>query len=305
MSIEVRKPESKDFLRRKKIFKTIFSVRSFDENMEKTNWKNVRKLGSIAYQLKFKEDDVEYIYDKIDNVECLITKPNKIENNNVIYYIHGGGFVAGSAKGSKSYCSMLASHSGSVVVACEYSLAPEHPFPEGFNDCVKVYESLIKKYESIFVIGDSAGGNLSLAVTLKAKEKKIKIPSGVIVHSPVVDLSFSFAKNSDEDDVLVKKNCQVPLKKMYCPNELNLKRYELSPIFGDFKNFPPLFITCAGNETLRNDSEKLYAKSILSNVEAKLIIMENAFHDYVTIGVRSPETKQIFMETIDFIKENS
>ena len=56
---------------------------------------------------------------------------------------------------------------------------------------------------------------------------------------------------------------------------------------------------------LRNDAENLYKKAIDNNIKAKLIIMENAFHDYGTIGVKSPETKQIFLETIDFIKENT
>jgi len=305
MSIEIRKAESKEFLRRKKIFKKIFSVRCFDSEMEKTNWKAVRRLGNIAYQLKAKEDDVEFTIDKIDDVECLITKPNNIKNNNVIYYIHGGGFVAGGVRGSKSFCSMLASYSGSVVVACEYGLAPEHPFPEGFNDCFKVYENIIEKYDAISVVGDSAGGNLALGVTLKAKEKNIKKPSCVILHSPVVDLSLSFEKNTDVDDFIVKISCVEPLKKMYCGNTEKLKTYELSPILGDFEGMPPLFITCAANEMLRNDSENLYKKAIENHIEAKLIIMENAYHDYGTIGVKSPETKQIFLETIDFINKNT
>ena len=304
MSIENREATSPAFLRRRNLYKKIFGIRCFDKDMYKTNWSTVRKVGNMAYQLKHKENDVKYSYQIISNVECLITTPNNIKNNNVIYYIHGGGFVAGGIKGSKSYCSMLASYSGSVVIACEYGLAPEHPFPDGFDDCFAVYEEIVKKYDKLSIVGDSAGGNFVLGVTLKAKEKKIKVPSCVIVHSPVVDLSLSFPKNDDTYDFIVKMSCMVPLKNMYC-KDADTKRIELSPIFGDFKNFPPLYITCASNETLRNDAEALYNKAIENNVKAKLVIMENAYHDYGTIGTSSPETKQIFDETIELIKENT
>ena len=272
--------------------------------MYKTNWKAVRKVGNVAYQLKHKENDVEYSLETINGVECLITSPNEIKNNNVIYYIHGGGFVAGGAIGSKSFCSMLAAYSGSVVVACEYGLAPEHPFPDGFNDCVKVYKEIINRYDKLSIIGDSAGGNLTLGVTLKARELKIKTPSCVIVHSPVVDLSLSFPKSDDTNDFIVKMSCMEPLREMYC-KDADTKRYELSPILGNFKKFPPLYITCASDETLRRDAEELYKKAIKNKVKAKLVIMDNAYHDYGTIGTSSPETKKIFDETIELIKETT
>ena len=302
MSIEKRVANSPEFMRKKNLLKKIFSVRCFDKNMYKTNWKFVRKAGNLAYQLKAKDSDVEYVVDKIKDIKCLITKPDRKLNNDVIYYIHGGGFVSGGAIGSKSYCSMLASRAGCDVIAPEYGLAPENPFPCGFNDCYAVYEEIVKKYDKITVVGDSAGGNLTLGVTLKAKENGIKIPKCVIVHSPVVDLSIAFDKCSDDKDFIVKRSSFEPLKAMYCGDH-DLARYELSPYLGDFTNFPPLFITCAEEETLKYDSEMLYKKAIDNNIKAKLIIMENAFHDYATIGKQSPETKKILDETIDFINE--
>lgn len=301
MCIEKIEITSEEFMKKKKIFKKIFSIRRFDDKVVKTNWKFVRKIGNFAYQFKPKEDDIDFKLDKIENIDVLIASP-KEKNDKAVLYIHGGGFVSGGIKGSKSFCSMLALHTNSVTYACEYRLAPENPFPCGFDDCMTVYRNLINIYSSVTLIGDSAGGNLVLAVALKAKEEKIKLPNLVVAHSPVVDLSVSIKRGNDEKDFIVKNNCFPQLKEIYC-NDNDPKRYEISPYFGDYKNFPKLYITCDENETMYSDSKLLYEKAIEAGVDAKLVVFKNGFHACATIGSKSPETNKVLVEIANILKD--
>ena len=301
MCIEKIEITSEEFMKKKKIFKKIFSIRRFDDKVIKTNWKLVRKIGNFAYQFKSKENDIEFKFDMIDDVNVLVASP-KEKNDKAILYIHGGGFVSGGIKGSKSFCSMLASYTNSVVYACEYSLAPEKPFPYGFNDCVNVYKKLVNLYSSVTLIGDSAGGNLVLAVALKAKEDKIKMPNLVVAHSPVVDLSMTIKRGNDEKDFIVKNSCFPQLKEIYC-GDSDPKRYEISPYFGDYNNYSKLYITCDEDETMFNDAKLLYDKAIAASVDAKLVIFKNGFHACATIGTKSPETNKVLEEIANILKD--
>lgn len=207
-----------------------------------------------------KEKGVKYKKIKLGNIKAIVSEYGQTSSENIILYIHGGGFVSGSAASSKGYCSMLAKYSGYKVIAIDYALSPKYAFPNGFNDCYNAFNEILKLHPNakITLVGESAGASLCLSVALKAKSTK-KI-SCVLVHSPFVDFTDSLDRTEHKiNDFTVKQGCLKPLNQIYVAGNKADNPF-ISPIFGDFSGFPPTFITCDYNETLYADSKALYDK---------------------------------------------
>lgn len=307
MSIEIREANSHEIKKHIKVVKKMTGNMGFNENMTKVNWKSVRLFSNIGYMFMPKEKGVKYNKLIINGVNGIIVIPNNIENNkDYILYIHGGGFVSGSAKGTKGYCSMLAKNSRCRVITIDYSLAPEKPYPNGLNDVYNYYLGLKEKCPNcnIALIGESGGANLCLATTIRLINNDEPIPSAIVVHSPIIDLTGSLERNYEIDDFTVNESAFKPLQKIYGNNQ-DIQNPEISPInFDHYEKFPPIFITCDYNETLRADAEELYNLCLENKVYSKLIMMKGTFHSFGSIGSSSPETKQILEENCEFINDN-
>lgn len=218
-------------------------------------------------------------------------------------YIHGGGFVSGSASSSKGYSSMLAKYSGCKVIAVNYSLAPEYAFPKGFDDCYNAFCEIVRLNPEarITLVGESAGANLCLALALKVK--KMDKVSCVLVHSPIVDFTGSLDRTEHKvDDFTVKEGCLKPLNQIYIADNEADNPY-ISPLFGDFNEFPPTYITCDYNETLYADAKALYEKCEQCGVDVELVEVKGTFHAFATIGTGTPETQQILEDNIAFMSK--
>lgn len=301
MSIQIREAKSEEMKNNIRTVQQMTKGMGFDENMGKVNWSFVRIISNFGYQFMPKEKGVSFKKIKLGNTKAIVTECNIIKENNIIMYIHGGGFVSGSASSSKGYCSMLARYSNYRVIAVNYALAPEHPFPKGFNDCYNAFYEITKLYPKakITLVGESAGANLCLALAHKVKNTD-KIAC-VLVHSPIIDFTASLDRTAHRiDDFTVKEGCLKPLNEIYV-SDGNADNPFISPLFGDFSKFPPTFITCDYNETLYADAKALYDKCVQAQIDAELIEVKGAFHAFATIGTGTPETKQILEENIEFI----
>lgn len=307
MSIEIREAKSEEIKKHINTVKKMTGNMGFNENMKSVNWKAVRFFSNIGYMFMPKEKDVKYEKMDINGIKGILVTPNDLKNNkDYIVYVHGGGFVAGSAKGTKGYCSMLAVYSKCRVITIDYSLAPEKPYPYGLNDVYNYYLGLLEKFSdaNIALIGESGGANLCLATTVRLINNNKKIPSCIIVNSPVTDLTGMLKRTYNIDDFTIHEGAVKPIQEMYGTNN-NLKNPEISPVFFEhFEKFPPVYITCDYNEVLRADAEDLYNKCIAKNIDTKLVMMKNSFHAFAAIGASCPETKQILEENCDFINKN-
>lgn len=303
MSIQIR--EAKSIVMKKNIRTVQHMAKGmgFDENMGKVNWSFVRVISNFGYQFMPKEKGVKYKKMRLGDTKAIVSEYGLISNKNIIMYIHGGGFVSGSAASSKGYSSMLAKYSGCKVIAVNYSLAPEHAFPKGFDDCYNAFCEVIRLYPEakITLVGESAGANLCLALALKVKEMD-KVAC-VLVHSPIVDFTGSLDRTEHKvDDFTVKEGCLKPLNQIYVADNEADNPY-ISPLFGDFNGFPPTYITCDYNETLYADAKALYDKLEQSKVNVELVEVKGTFHAFATIGTGTPETKQILEENMAFMKK--
>lgn len=306
MAVVARDATSKEMRKNKKLVEKISGFLGFDENLDKVNIKRMRKMYDLSFSFLPREKEVFYKKGSFGGISCQITLPKVCKDNHILMYIHGGGFVTGSAAASKGYTSMLATYSGRQVIAPEYRKAPENPFPAGVNDCFEVYKGILEEYPEsrIILLGDSAGGNLALVTTLQAIDEGVKKPACVIAHSPVVDFSGIVERTGRTiKDAIVKVGCEEPMHHMYV-GKADTKNPYVSPILGDYKEFPPIYITCDYNETLNRDSHALYQKVIDANVEATLVEVKNAYHAFGALAMSTPEMRQICRETIELIEKS-
>ena len=105
-------------------------------------------------------------------VLCRLYQPKPSKDLPVMLYLHGGGYVLGGLESHDDVCAEISDGADIAVVGVNYRLAPEHPFPAAFNDAWAVLQHLSGRYDKIIVGGDSAGGNLSAAVALKARDEE-------------------------------------------------------------------------------------------------------------------------------------
>lgn len=304
MGIESRKAKSMQMFFGKLAPRALSAFICFDESISARNWPFWRKFNDALRVFMPRCLDVDWKMKKIEGVDCLVLTPHRIRNQNIIYYIHGGGFVNGSARSTGSYGTMLAHYSGCRVISCDYSLAPEHPYPAGLNDCVAVYKGIQKEYGGrIALVGESAGGNLVLSTAFKVMDDGLEKPASVSAHSPMIDLSMTI-KREDHiiKDFTVKQGCLPALKKIYGDGKSG--DVYCSPYFGNYKDFPPLFISCDENEMLETDSQKLYEKAVKAGVETYMIKISGAFHAFAVMGSLSPESKYVLRKNVSFIKES-
>lgn len=178
-----------------------------------------------------------------------------------ILYCHGGGYTSGSFRYARSITNKLASSASMDVLAFDYRLAPEHPYPAALEDALAAWDHLMYcgyGARDIIIAGDSAGGNLALALTLRLKEQGRMMPKGLILFSPWTDLTGSgrsYTEKADCDPILSHEYLEQCVRS-YAP-EMDLKDPHLSPLFADFADFPPVCVQVGTHEILLSDSQRL------------------------------------------------
>ena len=200
----------------------------------------------------------------------------------VVLYCHGGGYSTGSCVYARTLTGKLASSTSMDVLSFDYRLAPEHPYPAATQDALRVWDYLMLLgygARDIILAGDSAGGNLALSLMLRLKAEGRLLPRGVILMSPWTDLTSSGKSHSTRADIDPVLNAAY-LQEMvtnYAKGQELTDPY-ISPLFGDYEGFPPVYIQVGNNEVLLDDSVMLYKKLLKANVSVKLDVFKGMWH---------------------------
>lgn len=242
---------------------------------------------------------------KIDSVETEFVSWKSNPTDIIIYYIHGGGFVAGSSRQRRNFTGYVAKKMGFNVISVDYRLAPETPFPGGAEDCLKVYRKLLEDYapEKIAFMGESAGGNLVLATALMAKDQNLPLPGCIITASPTVQYSRelpSYKMNADTDCMITNLSEEVKDVYFQSKDRTVFENPYGAPLYGDFHGFPPVFINVSKSEALKDDAYLLNEKLQDQGVITKLLERENVMHAYL-IQAMLPEARRDLKEVRTFL----
>lgn len=201
----------------------------------------------------------------------------------VILYCHGGGYSTGSCLYGRTLTSKLAAAASIDVLGFDYRLAPEHPYPAALEDAMKAWDYLMLLgygARDVILAGDSAGGNLALVLALKLKAEGRFLPRGLVLMSPWTDLTASgrsYRTKAEVDPVLDAEYID-RMTKAYIPEGENLENPLISPLFGDFEGFPPVYIQVGENEILLSDAMELHKKLQKAGVPAKIDRFKGMWH---------------------------
>jgi monoterpene epsilon-lactone hydrolase len=219
----------------------------------------------------------------LDGMEAAWVRPHRgHDRRRCILYCHGGGYTSGNLGYSRILASKLAHITGYEVLAFEYRLAPEHPFPAAPDDAMKAWDYLMHLgygARDVVVAGDSAGGNLALVLTHRLKGEGRRLPGALILMSPWTDLTASGKSYRErvELDPVLTLNYIHAVREAYARGQ-DWSAPLLSPMFGDLSAFPPTLIQAGTNEILLSDSIRLRDRMIQAAVPCRLEVWTDLWH---------------------------
>lgn len=250
---------------------------------------------------------------KIERVESPVKgewiSPSKFSREGpVVYYLHGGGYISGSAKSCRPITATLARHLRTRVFGLDYRLAPESRFPAGLDDAVVGYRWLLAsgiEPKSIAVVGDSAGGGMTLALALRLRDAREPLPACLVCLSPWTDMtgnSESLTTNSERDSMFVAEDIE-RYANVYLGDQ-SRENPLASPLLADLSGLPPLLIQVGRDEVLLDDARNVHAKVQAAGGSSTLHIYEKVPHGWHYGASFVPETGEALREVATFIDRN-
>lgn len=221
-----------------------------------------------------------------------------------VLYLHGGGYVLGSPATHFGMAGRLALASGCEVFVIDYRLAPEHPAPAALEDALSAWSALCRTHAAVALAGDSAGGGLSLALAVAARDAGLPPPKALALISPWVDLSLSgdSMQPGAVDDPLLSRAWLTWAAAQYA-GSCALDDPRLSPLFASLAGLPPTLIHTGSDEVLLSDTHRLAAALGKSGVPVDVSIYEGLWHDFQLQGGVMPEADESLHSLGRFLRD--
>jgi len=212
----------------------------------------------------------------------------------VLFLLHGGSFAFRFPNTHAGFAARLCRRLGARALIPDYRLAPEHPFPAGLDDCQAAYRWLLASgYDprDVVFVGDSAGGNLALGTVQRALRAGEPLPACAVLLSPAVDCTLTSPSmvDNEELDPMMHLSSLLVLRRHYVPSPQMHTHPEVSPVFADFKGYPPLFLQAGSTEMLRDEAIRTAEKANAAGVDVELELW--------------PETPHVF-QIVSFLPES-
>jgi len=233
--------------------------------------------------------------------------PRDAPRDRCLLYLHGGAWCMGSPRTHRGLVADLARGARVRALSVDYRLAPEHPYPAGLDDCVAAYGWLLERRvdpSRIVVAGDSAGGNLALALLLRLRDAGIPLPAGAVLLSAATDLALT-------GDSHMTRKAVDPYFANVGPNALieeyvgvhDVREPYISPLYADLRGLPPLLIHVGDHEVLLDDSVRLGERAVAAGVDARTVVWPGMMHVFQMFAPFLPEARRANREIAEFVRD--
>lgn len=244
----------------------------------------------------------------------IFKKVSNIDNPKLIIFIHGGGWVTGSVDSYTNTCIELSNRTKRIVIAIDYRLAPEYPYPCGFNDCYESIKLIMKNLKTlnltekdVCLMGDSAGGNLVAAISLKARDTKdFNIKNQILLYPALQtdysnDTKYKSVIENGKDYLLTQKQLQEYIALYIADPRLKNDPY-VAPLKAKHLFFQPrsLIIT-ANNDPLRDEGKRYANRLKLYFNSVKYYNIEDAIHGFLSQPIGKKNRIDAYNKIIDFL----
>jgi monoterpene epsilon-lactone hydrolase len=224
-----------------------------------------------------------------------------------VLYLHGGGYVSGGPCHYRHFTWRIADALSATVWVLAYRLAPEHPFPAALEDAAEACACLAgnaSERRRLFVMGDSAGGGLTLALLLKLRDEEKSLPRAAIALSPWTDLALtgpSLKANASADPMLNPSHLP-DIARLYLAG-CDPRAPYASPLYGDAAHLPPVLIQVGSDESLRDDAVRMAEKLARYNSRSRLEVWPRMPHCWQLCVPVLPEARRAIKQIASFVAE--
>jgi acetyl esterase/lipase len=276
-------------------------------NIKKQNnkiWSNVTKLlseTSTAPKWIFKKYDVTTSTIGIHTTWFLKPKTNAIKKH--LLYLHGGAYVQGLSFRHWGFVAKFIEATNCTIVIPDYPLAPKYTAINVTHFALTLYKQMlhITSTENIIIMGDSAGGGLSLSLAQLIRNENLPQPSNIILLSPWLDVSMSNPNINvaiERNDPLLGKEGLISAGKFYT-EALDTKNFLASPIYGDVKNLAPITLFIGAKDIFIADCKTFLEKCNNENIKINYWEYTHMLHVWMLLNI--PEAKMVQQEIIKII----
>ena len=238
---------------------------------------------------------------------------NNSSSDRILLFMHGGGYVGGLNNRYRDWAIHHAELAGNAtLLVVDYRIAPKHLYPSALEDAVNAYKGILSagyNPSNMVLMGDSAGGNLSLSLAVYLKDHDIAQPKATVLISPWTYLGNelpSHKNNLEKDKILGTANKALvgEIKDSTYGKGKDKSDPYLSPAYADLEGVSPILIIAGGDELLLDDTALISAHAKASNVKVIEKIYPKMSHDWSILLPELPESKDMDKAIADFIDEN-
>ncbi|MGV9869644.1 alpha/beta hydrolase [Rhodococcus koreensis] len=251
-----------------------------------------RSIFDEWHQPTVEPENVTYREDTVGGVPGIWCLPEGADRSEVLLYTHGGGFAVGSASSHRKLAGHVAKALGSVSFVLDYRRAPEFQHPAQVEDGVAAFDALVASGiapGNITTIGDSAGGNLAVAIALALKEQGKQGPGRVIAFSPWLDMENkgeTLVTNNDTDALITPELLEGMIAGVL-GDTIDPTTPLANPLHADFTGFPRLYVTAGSVESLLDNATRVAERATAAGVDVTLSIGDGQQHVYPFLAGRS------------------
>lgn len=225
-----------------------------------------------------------------------------------VLYLHGGGYMAGSIVSHRYVAIEIGRSARARTLALDYRRAPEHPYPAQLDDALAAYRHLLDQglpAGKIAVGGDSAGGNLTLALLIALRTRGLPLPACGWLVSPWSDLTASGATMQSKAavDPMIQKPYVLELAQNFAGGR-DLSDPLISPQLADLTGLPPLLIQVGSEETLLDDSVMLAGRAGAAGVATTLEIWPDMIHAFTMFFPLVAASRRATVDAGSFIRRH-
>jgi epsilon-lactone hydrolase len=230
------------------------------------------------------------------------------DTDRAVLFLHGGGYVAGSVDSHRNLTGSLAKATGMRVFALDYRLAPEHPHPAQVDDAVAAYRALLEEGMDparLAVVGDSAGGGLTVAMLLALRDAGDPLPAAAVPISPLFDLEATGESMRTRVDVdpMVTPDSLSQMARLFVGEHGDLADPLASPLRADVAGLPPLLIQVGDAEVLLDDSIRMAARIEAAGGDVTLEVWPEMVHVWHASAGFVPESDQAIARIAEYLSE--
>lgn len=232
--------------------------------------------------------------------------PDGAPEDRALLYLHGGAWMLGSPRMYRRFVSGLAEACGVRALVIDYRLAPEHPYPAALDDCLAAYTWLLESgisADKIIVAGDSAGGNLTLALLVRLRDEGKPLPAGAVAISPATDLAAtgdSYRTRKALDPFFYKTGVSHAVLDYITTHDP--RHPYLSPLYADLQGLPPLLIHVGDHEILLDDALGFGERARQAGVPVQTVVWPGMFHVFHMWGDLLPEAKRANSQVAEWVR---